>query len=70
MGGGVIKVVMKGDMTIESIEIAKELLDKENKEDLQDMLIAGLNEVLKEVNADKESTMNQITGGIKMPGGF
>jgi len=34
------------------------------------MLIAGLNEVLKEVNADKESTMNQITGGIKMPGGF
>ena len=57
-------------MTIESIEIDKELLDKENKEDLQDMLIAGLNEVLKEVNADKESTMNQITGGIKMPGGF
>ena len=70
MGGRVIKVVMKGDMTIENIEIAEELLDKENKEDLQDMLIAGLNEVLKEVNADKESTMNQITGGIKMPGGF
>lgn len=70
MGGGVIKVALKGDMTIESIEIAEELLDKENKEDLQDMLIAGLNEVLKEANADKESTMNQITGGIKMPGGF
>lgn len=70
MGGGVIKVVMKGDMTIENIEIAEELLDKENKEDLQDMLIAGLNEVLKKANADKESTMNQITGGIKMPGGF
>ena len=48
----------------------KVLVDVYKRQDLQDMLIAGLNEVLKEVNADKESTMNQITGGIKMPGGF
>ncbi|MEG0274208.1 YbaB/EbfC family nucleoid-associated protein [Amedibacillus sp. YH-ame10] len=70
MGGGAVKVVVKGDFTVESIQINEDLLEKDSKEDLEDMLISAFNEVLAKANEDKEKTMNAITGGIKMPGGF
>lgn len=70
MGGGVVRVSMRGDFTINEIEIDEALLEKENKEDIQDMLISALNDILQQANEDKESSMNEITGGVKMPGGF
>lgn len=69
MGGGVVKVSVK-DMKVETIEIDETLLEKDGKEDLQDMLKAALNEALTLAVEDKEKTMNAITGGVKMPGGF
>ena len=70
MGGGVIKVTVKGNMEVESISINEELLEKENKEDLEEMLKSAVNEALAKAVKDKETTMNKITGGVKMPGGF
>ena len=65
MGGGVIKVEVKGSMSVES-----SLLEKDNKEDLEDMLKSALNDAFAKAVEDKEKNMNQITGGVKMPGGF
>lgn len=70
IGGGVIKVSVKGDVTIQSIDIDEALLEKDNKEDIQEMLIAVLNDALSKASEDKEETLNAITGGVKMPGGF
>ena len=70
MGGGVVQITLKGDFTVESIAIDDSLLEKDSKEDLQDMLISAFNDVLVQANTDKEKTMNAITGGVKMPGGF
>ncbi|MEJ8737453.1 YbaB/EbfC family nucleoid-associated protein [Erysipelotrichaceae bacterium HCN-30851] len=70
MGGGVIKVTVKGNMEVESISINEELLEKENKEDLEEMLKSAVNDALEKAVKDKETTMNKITGGVKMPGGF
>lgn len=70
IGGGVIKVSVKGDVTIQSIDIDEALLEKDNKEDIQEMLIAVLNDALSQASEDKEETLNAITGGVKMPGGF
>lgn len=69
MGGGVVKVSVKG-MMVETIEIDEALLEKDGKEDLQDMLKAALNDAFTQAIEDKEKTMNAITGGVKMPGGF
>lgn len=69
MGGGVVKVVVKG-MQVESIQIDETLLDKDGKEDLEEMLKAALNDAFNQAVEDKEKTMNAITGGVKMPGGF
>lgn len=69
MGGGVVKVAVKG-MQVESIQIDETLLDKDGKEDLEEMLKAALNDAFNQAVEDKEKTMNAITGGVKMPGGF
>lgn len=70
MGGGVIKAEVKGNMSVESITIDESLLEKDNKEDLEEMLKAVLNDAFAKAVEDKEKNMNQITGGVKMPGGF
>lgn len=69
MGSGVVKVAVKG-MQVESIQIDETLLDKDGKEDLEEMLKAALNDAFNQAVEDKEKTMNAITGGVKMPGGF
>ncbi len=70
MGGGVIKVEVKGNMSVESISIDESLLEVDNKEDLEEMLKSALNDAFAKAVVDKEKNMNQITGGVKMPGGF
>lgn len=70
MGGGVIRVEVKGNMRIESISINEELLVKDGKEDLEEMLKSAINDALEQAAADKEKNMNAVTGGVKMPGGF
>ena len=69
MGGGLVKAAVKG-MQVESIQIDETLLDKDGKEDLEEMLKAALNDAFNQAVEDKEKTMNAITGGVKMPGGL
>ena len=45
-GGGMVKVVANGDMTVDSIVIDPEAVDPEDVEMLQDMVMAAVNEVL------------------------
>lgn len=70
MGGGVIKVEVKGSMEIEKISIDETLLEKDGKEDLEEMLKSAINDAFRKAVEDKEQSMNAITGGVKMPGGF
>ena len=44
MGGGVIKVEVKGSMEVESISIDTSLLNEEGKEDLEEMIKSAINE--------------------------
>lgn len=70
MGGGAVKVEVKGSTSVESISIDESLLEKDNKEDLEEMLKSALNEAFATATEEKEKNMNAITGGVKMPGGF
>ena len=46
-GGGMVKVVANGDMTVDSIVIDPEAVDPEDVEMLQDMVAAAVNEALR-----------------------
>lgn len=70
VGGGVVKVEVSGKNEFTNIQIEESLLNKENKEELQDMILMAVNDALRQMNEDKEKTMGALTSGIKIPGVF
>ena len=70
MGGGAVKVSVKGSMEIEKIQISDELMEKENKEDLEELLLACMTQALSKIKEEKEKNMKSMTGGMSIPGVF
>ncbi len=69
-GGGAVSVVATGKMEIKSLEIKPEVVDPDDIEMLSDLVIAAINEALRAAAADKEHTMEKLSGGINIPGLF
>lgn len=67
-GGGMVKVVANGDMTVDSIVIDPEAVDSEDVEMLQDMVAAAVNEALRGVSEISSQRLNAATGGLNIPG--
>ena len=67
-GGGMVKVVANGDMTVDSIVIDPEAVDPEDVEMLQDMVAAAVNEALRGVSELSSQRLNAATGGMNIPG--
>jgi DNA-binding YbaB/EbfC family protein len=69
-GGGVIKVVASGKQEILSIQINPEAVDPDDVEMLQDMIMAAVNEALRQSQDMVSQEMSKITGGMNIPGLF
>jgi len=69
-GGNAVSVVVSGKMELTSIEIKPEVVDPEDVEMLSDLIMAAVNEALREAKKDKEDTMGALSGGLNMPGLF
>ena len=67
-GGGMVKVVANGDMTVDSIVIDPEAVDPEDVEMLQDMVAAAVNEALRGVSEISSQRLNAATGGLNIQG--
>ena len=65
-GGGVVKVVMTGKQTVESVEIAPEAM--EEVEMLQDLVTAAVNDALNKSQEMASEKLSVITGGLDIPG--
>jgi hypothetical protein len=63
-GGGMVKVVMGGDMTLRSIAIDPEAIDPEEAEMLAEMVQAAVNEGLRAAQELAASKMGGVTGGL------
>ena len=69
-GGGMVKVVANGLNEIVSIKIDDELINMNDREVLEDLIAAAINEAGKKVKEMAQEEMTKITGGIKIPGLF
>jgi nucleoid-associated protein EbfC len=69
-GGGVVKIVMDGKYRVVSLEIDKEVIDPEDKEMLQDLVTAAINEVTAKVQEYTKDKLGSVTGGMNIPGLF
>lgn len=67
-GGGMVKAVAAGDMSITALAIDPDAVDPEDVEMLQDMVIAAVNEALRGVSEMSNQRMNAVTGGMNIPG--
>jgi len=67
-GGGMVKVVVSGDLEVKSITIAPDAIDPEDPELLQDMVLAAVNEGLRSAQELAANKMGGLTGGLDLGG--
>lgn len=63
-GGGVVNVKINGNKEILGINIEPEIIDPDDKETLEDILVAAVNEAIKRVEDTNSEEMSKITGNI------
>ncbi|MCL2077224.1 MAG: YbaB/EbfC family nucleoid-associated protein [Oscillospiraceae bacterium] len=65
-GGGMIELVMTGAHELKSVKINPDLIDPEAPEDLEDMVIAGVNAMIQKVDEESAAEMEKVTGGLDL----
>lgn len=70
VGGGMVKVVARGDISIESIKIDPQVIDPEDPEMLEDMVMAAVDGGLKEAQKMVSEKMESVTKGLNLPPGM
>ncbi len=67
-GGGMVKVVANGRQEILSISVEPQVVDPDDIDMLQDLIVAAVNQALKEAGEMMAAEMGKVTGGLKVPG--
>jgi DNA-binding YbaB/EbfC family protein len=69
-GGGMVKVVITGDMALRELTISPDAIDPDDPELLQDMVTAAVNEGIRAAQELAQNKLGGITGGAGggMPG--
>ncbi len=68
-GAGMVKVVMTGRHDVKHVEIESNLM-KEDKELLEDLLAAAVNDAVRKIEHRQKDKMSELTAGIPLPPGF
>lgn len=63
-----VQIEIKGNFEIVSVSIADELMDRENKDMLQDMIMIAFNDATEKILAEQNSSVSGLTGGLNIPG--
>lgn len=69
-GGGAVEVTISGKKEITKIKLSQEVVDPDDVEMLEDLVMAAVNEALRQVEEKTQASMAKITGGMGMGGGF
>ncbi len=69
-GGGMVELTMTGGKVLKEIKINPEIVDKDDIESLQDIIVAGVNAIIKKIDDESAKEMEKVTGGVSFPGLF
>ncbi len=67
-GGGAITVKANGKKELVSVILKPEIVDPDDMEMLQDLIVASVNEVIRQADEDSQQEMGKLTGGLSIPG--
>lgn len=69
-GGGLVKVRINGKNMMLKVTIDDSLMKADEKEVLEDLLIAAYNDARGKIDETASTQMSQITSGLSLPPGF
>jgi nucleoid-associated protein EbfC len=67
-GGGVVRATVTGKQELVSVAIDPSAVDPSDVEMLQDLIVAAVNDALKQSRETAEQKMAAVTGGLRLPG--
>ncbi len=67
-GGGMIKATANGNKEIISVTIDPQVINPEEKEILEDLVVAAVNKALQSANKMAEDEISKVTKGMLPPG--
>ena len=67
-GGGVVEATVSGKKELVKLVIKPEVVDPDDIETLEDLVMAAVNEGLRQIDEMSQNTMGQLTGGLNIPG--
>ncbi|PKM75782.1 MAG: YbaB/EbfC family nucleoid-associated protein [Firmicutes bacterium HGW-Firmicutes-15] len=67
-GGGAVMVKVNGKQRVLEIKIKPEVVDPEDVEMLEDLIMAAINDAIKQSQDMVSTEMAKITGGLNIPG--
>lgn len=68
-GGGLVKVQMTGRHEVRRVSIDESLMD-DDKEMLEDLLAAAVNDAVQRVESTTQERMSGLTAGMNLPAGM
>ena len=63
-GGGAVEVKASGKKELLSVTLDEEVVDPDDIEMLQDLIVAAVNEAMRQVDEETEKNMSKFTGGF------
>jgi DNA-binding YbaB/EbfC family protein len=66
-GGGMVTVVANGKQEILSVKIEPEVIDQNEKEMLEDLIVAAVNDALTKAKNMVQDEMGKLTHGLNLP---
>ncbi|NLP45460.1 MAG: YbaB/EbfC family nucleoid-associated protein [Epulopiscium sp.] len=70
VGGGAVTAIVSGKKELLEIKIDPEVVDEDDVEMLQDLIVAAVNEALRQADEMVNGEMSKLTGGMNLPGGL
>ncbi|MBJ9977755.1 YbaB/EbfC family nucleoid-associated protein [Pseudomonas sp. S75] len=71
-GAGLVSVVMTGRHDVKRVNIDASLMttDPDDKEVLEDLIAAALNDAVRKIEQNSQDKMGNMTAGMQLPPGF
>jgi nucleoid-associated protein EbfC len=69
-GGGMVTCVVNGKQEVVSLSISNEVWEERDKELIEDLIVASINEGLNKSKDLFQEELSKITGGMQLPFGL
>ena len=69
-GGGMIKITINGKHIATKVEIDPSLINVEEKDVLEDLFVAAINDATKKVSENMNNELGSMSGGLNLPPGM